>query len=434
MAGKYGIQDQSVLNALMKGDVGEGMQQYGNIAGSFGLDPDEASKNAREFSNAYDHLAEDLKAIQGKIADNFFKPLTTAMTGLSSMLEGNGDKVTVLGTAFEALALAMSLRVIPPLLKITGLLDLLKAPVWLLRLLGVGSATAGAAAGAALLASTEPLNAGEPALGPDGRLHQLDPDGKPTGAALSGPWDGKTRGGGRAALGRRVGTQSDKRNWWQRTMPKVLGGQDGPSTPGASDSSMNARGMEAMRYLVEEKGWEPAAAAIAVGNAQQESGIQSTGRPGDPNTPGGSHYMFQWNNGRNNDTVNGRRARYEAFAAARGKSPTDFYTSLDFMDEERKGMSKLSGWDKENDLSNAGDISRAYEGYGDHSTGTRVANANGGCVSGGRVNLPNPRLHSKRAMSRRTHMATLSTRTARRRRTTLIPRRAWSQPRSAELQ
>ena len=59
------------------------------------------------------------------------------------------------------------------------------------------------------------------------------------------------------------------------------------------------RAMGLMNFLVEKRGWIPSAAAIAAGNAEQESGINPAGPGGDPGTVGfgerGSWGMFQWN-------------------------------------------------------------------------------------------------------------------------------------------
>lgn len=138
---------------------------------------------------------------------------------------------------------------------------------------------------------------------------------------------------------------------------------DGPA--GSVPGNLRARGMDAMRYLVEKKGWTPEGAAISIGNAQQESGIRGDGPAGDG---GMSQHMYQWNRD--------RLARLKDFAAKRGKSASDFETNLDFMDEERKGRSALERqWHKQTDLSNAGALGHLYEGYGDNSTGTRVQNA-----------------------------------------------------------
>lgn len=73
--------------------------------------------------------------------------------------------------------------------------------------------------------------------------------------------------------------------------------------------------------------------------------------------------MFQWNRG--------RLAALKKFGGANWK---DFNVQVDFMAKEAENM--IPSWKGQQDLSRAGAIGKAYEGYGDNSTGTRVANAN----------------------------------------------------------
>jgi Phage tail lysozyme len=150
------------------------------------------------------------------------------------------------------------------------------------------------------------------------------------------------------------------KGWWGSHAPGWLGGGGGGGGKvSAPTGTLKQRGMDLMAFLVNERGWTPAAAAIAAGNAQQESGVNPSGPPGDS---GQSWGMFQWNHerlaalkARYGDKWQTARAQYEFFA-----------------DEAEK---RLPEWKRAGDLSGAGYISHAYEGYGDNSTGTRVANA-----------------------------------------------------------
>ena len=126
-------------------------------------------------------------------------------------------------------------------------------------------------------------------------------------------------------------------------------------------AGMDARGMQLMGYLVGQ-GWTPEAAAIAAGNAQQESSIRSDGAAGDG---GISHGMFQWNHE--------RYAGLLAYARAHGLDPNSLAAQEGFFAAEAE--TKVPGWKHASDLSAAGLISHAYEGYGDKSTGTRIANS-----------------------------------------------------------
>jgi hypothetical protein len=155
----------------------------------------------------------------------------------------------------------------------------------------------------------------------------------------------------------------------------VLGGGHGSSilrarghySDGASlaysggSAGMDQRGLQLMGYLVGQ-GWTPEAASIAAGNAQQESSIRSDGAAGDG---GISHGMFQWNKE--------RYAGLLAYARSHGLDPSSLAAQEGFFAAEAEA--KVPGWKHAADLSAAGLISHAYEGYGDNSTGTRIANS-----------------------------------------------------------
>jgi hypothetical protein len=140
----------------------------------------------------------------------------------------------------------------------------------------------------------------------------------------------------------------------------------GATETASSGAGMNARAMSLMNYLVKTRHWTPAAAAIAAGNAEQESGIQSAGAMGDPNTVGsgerGSWGMFQWN-----------RARLHELKTKYGDQWRTDKAQYEYFADEAERM--IPNWKSQTDLSHAGSISHAYEGYGDLSTGTRVGNA-----------------------------------------------------------
>lgn len=150
------------------------------------------------------------------------------------------------------------------------------------------------------------------------------------------------------------------KGWWSSHAPTWAGGQSGQAAP-ATQSEQTAA-MRLMDRLIKVHGWTPEAAAIAAGNAQQESSIRSDGPAGDG---GISHGMFQWNHE--------RFEALQAFAASRGKNWQDFDTQVDFLDAEARG--KVPTWPSQHGLGMAGAISHAYEGFGDNSEGTRVANS-----------------------------------------------------------
>jgi hypothetical protein len=75
--------------------------------------------------------------------------------------------------------------------------------------------------------------------------------------------------------------------------------------------------------------------------------------------------MFQWHNE--------RAAGLVAYAPAHGLDPGSVAAQEGYFAEEAEA--RLPGWKSVSDLSSAAYIGHAYEGYGDNSTGTRVANA-----------------------------------------------------------
>ena len=106
------------------------------------------------------------------------------------------------------------------------------------------------------------------------------------------------------------------------------------------------------------------AAAIAAGNAMQESGFSPGTGPNDVGGDSGrSHGMFQWNGN--------RLAALKAFAAERGTNWWDRDTQIDFLDREARA--KVPVWPSQQGLGQAREISKAYEGYG--IEGARVGNA-----------------------------------------------------------
>jgi hypothetical protein len=188
------------------------------------------------------------------------------------------------------------------------------------------------------VALTAPMNHNRPPVPP--------PSG-PSAFAKRGHEEGINRAGGRKSNSQRVGRSS----------------ADATSEPALAD-----RAFDLMDYLVQRRGWDPAAAAIAAGNAEQESSIRSDGPMGDPSVPGGSWGLFQWN-----------RTRLERLKATYGDRWRTDAAQFEYFADEVEGTvvggTAIPAWPQQRDLSRAAAISRTYEGYGDNSTGARVANA-----------------------------------------------------------
>jgi hypothetical protein len=113
------------------------------------------------------------------------------------------------------------------------------------------------------------------------------------------------------------------------------------------------------------RGLSPVHAAVLVGNMQQESSLDPT----QVNPKEDAHGLLQW-----------RLDRWQAlqdFAKARGTSPTDRETQLDFIGHEMGGSERKAGskFMAATDLPSANAALKSYIRYGDNSGDTRLANA-----------------------------------------------------------
>jgi hypothetical protein len=140
------------------------------------------------------------------------------------------------------------------------------------------------------------------------------------------------------------------------------GGGAGGGGGGAVPGDMKARGLAVMKHLI-AKGWTPEAAAAAVGNFQQESYV---GKPGVHGDHGTAHGMAQW-----------RFDRFENLKRTLGPGwETNLLGQADFFDSERKQRGGIQAQMHQfKDLAQANQAMKAFERYGDNSSGTRLANA-----------------------------------------------------------
>ncbi|WP_433192489.1 phage tail tip lysozyme [Nocardia sp. CA-107356] len=126
-----------------------------------------------------------------------------------------------------------------------------------------------------------------------------------------------------------------------------------------------AKASEIYKYLL-SKGFTPEQAAGILGNMQVESGFDT----GAYNPNEGAIGLCQWEGG--------RRANLEAFAAAQGKSVTDWHVQVDFMMHELQG-GESNAYGHLKSANSAGAAAAAFDQYYERSSGEargqRVANA-----------------------------------------------------------
>ncbi|MCU1643828.1 MAG: hypothetical protein JWN03_4103 [Nocardia sp.] len=161
--------------------------------------------------------------------------------------------------------------------------------------------------------------------------------------------------------------------------PNSLGGNDSPAASrynaagGGSPSSAEpiAAGKKAQvsdiyQYLITRYGFTPAQAAGILGNMQTESGFNT----GSFNPQEGAIGLCQWEGG--------RRQQLEQFAAAQGKSVTDWHVQVDYMMSELHG-GESGAYAHVKSAQTPGAAAAAFDQYYERSSGAargeRIANA-----------------------------------------------------------
>lgn len=291
-------------------------------------------------------------------------------------LVGSVSGQSPLVVAFEAFGVLLALRVLAPLRGVVAAISMLgtmSLPSWVASLLGIA---APAAAAAALVATTSPLNAGEPTTTPDGRLHY--PDGHSEQGHV---WDGHSKGAAPA----------DTRNWWQRTAPKWAGGQDAPMVAhGAHGASLRerrgtiddnvyptgpidadklnwssmskdkaAKRLVLARYA-KSLGLPDEGAAGMVGHAEVESNFKTDAHNGRLEDSTG---LFQLND---SAAAGHRHSKYLAWAQEHNRAPTDYKSQMDYAKYEAQRLPGPNGGSLWDGMQHAGSVSEANKLWMDH--------------------------------------------------------------------
>lgn len=181
-------------------------------------------------------IAEAIAKIVGKIL-KLVRAIVKALPKIDDFVERIGGWNVALG----ALAAVLAARVLPGLARLSALLVELvgiQMPAWFLAMLGIP----GILAGGLFFGSTTGLNEGEDELG---RQRDI------------------ARGGN--------GIPKDGRTWWQRTMPKWLGGKDAPGFgDGSHVSSGGPAGGPRNSYFTKENADALRATAARLGTTPED--------------------------------------------------------------------------------------------------------------------------------------------------------------------
>lgn len=332
-AGILGLSEEQFL-LLKSGKLDEYLGQYAKTVEQVGLNQKQAADRGYEFSRALGALSMTADILGEKIASDLMPPLTQFLKDTREWVIAHKDDIaavianigkaagesaghfmalvaalkpaweafdetvkkltgsTGLSVAFDALGAILLLRVLAPLRMISALMLGLRAPAWLLGLLGAGAGAAGAAAGAAMLGGGAAAGAmNTPMVDDQGRV--------------IGNWGGKDESNNPAAPG------ALKRLWQNR--PGWLGGKGGAAP---ASKAAAGKGVAHVPGLVADElrkaGMPEEGIAAVLGNMQQESGFKAWAHN---DIAGGHDGLIQWDRT--------RWAKVSAWIRGQGGDPAD---------------------------------------------------------------------------------------------------------------
>lgn len=330
--------DERTYRALQSGELKRYIEEYAAKARALGVDQKQAAEIGQQLTAAWRSLGATAELIGAKLEQTLGRSMASFVKDIDDFLIRNADKIVRffeeagkaaawLAAAFQKLIEALTPaweafdRMAVSLTGQSGLQVAMEAFAvwlvgsWLVRILGAFTAV-GAGWGAMLLKlginpltlgvagalalSTSPANGGE--------------DQEIARRRAAGTW-GKTMTGSGAGSAPQI---TDTRNWWQRTMPKFLGGKDAPAGGGGrGDSNAPIRGSTftqkapgIINRLMADFGFTRAQAAGIVGNLGHESGGLNTLQERNPTSGRGGYGWAQW--------TGPRRKAFEAWAAEKG--------------------------------------------------------------------------------------------------------------------
>lgn len=341
--------DEATYNALKSGDLARYTEEYRKKQDALGVSQTRAAEIGKDLTNAWRSLGATAAAVGDKLlvslgpgikdfvdrVDSFLTRNADKIVGffekaaewVSKLLaafiqlveKGEGplveffDKITTgvekMQTAFTVFAAFLGGAF---LLSVLGTFSKVGAGfVGMLLKLGINPITLGV--GGALALSTGSANAGE--------------DAEIARRRANGTWGNNGFDGTSPA-------PRDNRNWWQRTMPKIIGGQDAPGSAGGNSTatiqpgSFTDKAPGIMKRLQEDFNLTKEQAAGIVGNLGHESGGLKEMQEKNPLVPGsrGGFGWAQW--------TGPRRRAFEKWAADRGLDPTSDEANYGFLKHE----------------------------------------------------------------------------------------------------
>lgn len=352
--------DERTFDALKSGDLVRYTEEYRKKQEQLGVDQNRLAVVGKDLTVAWRSLSLTLGTMGDKILQSVGPALTKLVDKLDKFVTDNAPAIEKFFAkltewlekvldAFIQLVEKGEGPIVDMFKKIGDSVDTLTTVLtafaaflvgtWLVRVLGAFASVGSGFAGMLLALGMSPAALG--ALGIAGlgagayALNESDKDFSARKNAIENP-------GGRnpfAAIDERDAARypKDKRNWWQRTMPKFLGGRDAPSasSSGAGDSkvhirpgSFSAKAPGIMKRLQEDFGITEEQAAGVLGNLGHESSGLKDLQEKNPTVPGsrGGYGWAQW--------TGPRRRAFEAWAAEKGLDPASDEANYGFLKHE----------------------------------------------------------------------------------------------------
>lgn len=244
--------DEATYNALKSGDLVRYTEEYRKKQQALGVDQQRAAEIGKDLTSAWRALGATAQTVGEKLMQELGPGLKDFVERVDAFLMRNSDRIVeffkkaaeLVGKLMDAFvqlvekgegpivamfdkimksvdSLEKVLMAFAAFLVGTWLVSILGAFArvgtgWAAMLLGLGINPATLLAGGILVGSTTAANAGE--------------DQEIARRRANGSWGGSSAFNGSNAI-------VDRRNWWERTMPKWLGGKDSPAKANISASA-----------------------------------------------------------------------------------------------------------------------------------------------------------------------------------------------------
>ncbi len=334
--------DERTFRALQSGELTRYIEEYRKKQEALGVDQEAAARTGQQLSNAWRQLGLTAATLGEKLMTDLGPHIERILKRFDDFLVANADKISAffdkmadlvgkLAEAFIQLVEKGDGPIVDMFKKIEKAVDGLQIVLaafaaflvgsWLMRVLGAFAAV-GTGFGAMLLKlGINPATLGflagmYPSTANGGEDEEI------ARRRAAGTWGGSNAFNGENAV-------KDKRSWWQRTMPKWLGGKDAPtggSNAPIRGSTFTQKAPGIMRRLMEDFGFTREQAAGIVGNLGHESAGFNVMQERNPVAGRGGYGWAQW--------TGPRRRAFEAWAAANGLDPASDEANYGFLRHE----------------------------------------------------------------------------------------------------